>query len=30
MSFIAENWDNILTVINLIGLMIVGRYKGKK
>ncbi len=30
MQYIAENWDNILSVINLIGLLIVGKYKGVK
>lgn len=27
MNYLAENWDNILSIINMIGLLIVGKYK---
>lgn len=30
MEYIAENWDSILSIVNLIGLLIVGKYKKGK
>lgn len=29
MEYIAQNWESILSVINLIGLLIVGKYRTK-
>lgn len=29
LQFFAENWDSIMTVLNTIGLIIVGKYKKK-
>lgn len=30
MQYIAENWNDIMSILNMLGLLIVGRYKGKK
>lgn len=30
MQWLAANWEHIVAVINMIGLLIVGTYKGKK
>lgn len=29
MEYLANNWDSVLSIINLIGLLIVGRYRTK-
>lgn len=29
MSWLAENWDTLMTILNTIGLLIVGKYRSK-
>lgn len=29
MSYLAENWDSIMAILNMIGLLVIGSKKGK-